>query len=122
MRAYKEHVHHDSMLSAFDTWHDMELQCSEFVMQRRHAKHVQKGLIYTSYFFTLHLLDSIQERYGTNVNISKDVFIQLLYDSLLLHHSMLGVMHVQKKTLQTMEQQLCSNTEAAVQRLALGED
>ena len=90
-------------------------------MGRRGAKHVQRGLIYASYFFVLELLDTMQERYGTQVKIPDELYQQLIYDSLLLHHSMLGTMHVQKKTLQTMEQQLCSTAEAAVRRLALGE-
>tara|TARA_B110000483_G_C17839766_1_gene406085 strand:- start:43 stop:318 length:276 start_codon:yes stop_codon:yes gene_type:complete len=90
-------------------------------MSRRNAKHVQKGLIYTSYFFVLEILDSIQERYGTQMHIPCTLYEQLIYDSLLLHHSMLGTMHVQKKTLQTMEQQLCNKAEALVQRLARGE-
>lgn len=109
------------MVPGFDGWDHMVLSSADFVMLRRRAKHVQRGLIHTSYFFVLELLDSIQERYGTEVQIPHDVYLQLMYDSLLLHHSMLGTMHVQKKTLQTMEQQLCSNAEAAVRRLVLGE-
>jgi hypothetical protein len=109
------------MVAGFETWNDLESQSAEFVMLRRRAKHVQKGLIHTSYFFVLELLDSMQQRYGTEVQISDAVYLQLMYDSLLLHHSMLGTMHVQKKTLQTMEQQLCSNAEAEVRRLVLGE-
>ena len=109
------------MVAGFETWGDLESESAEFVMLRRRAKHVQKGLIHTSYFFVLELLDSMQQRYGTEVQIPDAVYLQLMYDSLLLHHSMLGTMHVQKKTLQTMEQQLCSNAEAAVRRLVLGE-
>lgn len=109
------------MVPGFDDWDHMVRLSADFVMQRRRAKHVQLGLIYTSYFFVLELLDSMQERYGTQVEIPKPVYSQLMYDSLLLHHSMLGTMHVQKKTLQTMEQQLCSNAEAVLRRLVLGE-
>lgn len=109
------------MVSGFTDWNNMERICADFVMTRRRAKHVQKGLINTSYFFVQELLHSMQERYGTQVAIPDDVYLQLMYDSLLLHHSMFGTMHVQKKTLQTMEQQLCSNAEAAIRRLALGE-
>lgn len=110
-----------SMVSGFDSWLDVEQKCGDFVRERRRVANVQKGLIYTSYFFVLELLDSMQERYGTQVQIPDTVYRQLMYDSLLLHHSMLGTMHVQKKTLQTMEQQLCFSAEAAVRRLALGE-
>tara|TARA_B110000008_G_scaffold236971_1_gene242490 strand:- start:69 stop:440 length:372 start_codon:yes stop_codon:yes gene_type:complete len=110
------------MVSGFQTWRDLEKHYADFVLQRRRAKHVQRGLIYTSYFFVLELVESMQERYGTQVHIPDEVFrTQLMYDSLLLHHSMFGMMHVQKKTLQAMEQQLCSNAEAALCRLELVE-
>ena len=95
--------------------------CGDFVMQRRRVKNVQKGLIYTSYFFVLELLENMQQRYSTQVHITDEVYQQLLCDSLLLHHSMLGTMHVQKKTLQTMELQMCSRAEAIVRRLTLGD-
>lgn len=109
------------MVLGFGNWYNMVLTSADFVIDHRRAKNVQRGLIFTSYFFVLELLDSIQERYRTQVEIPDELYEQLMYDSLLLHHSMLGTMHVQKKTLQTMEQQLCSTAEAAVRRLALGE-
>ena len=109
------------MVPGFESWLDLEQKCGQFVRDQRRVAHVQKGLIYTSYFFVLELLESMQERYKTQVHIPDTVYRQLMYDSLLLHHSMLGTMHVQKKTLQTMEHQLCFNAEAAVRRLALGE-
>jgi hypothetical protein len=109
------------MVRRFMDLNFMVERSASFVMERRGAKHVQRGLIYTSYFFVLELLDSLQQRYGTQLQVPNELYMQLMYDSLLLHHSMLGTMHVQKKTLQTMEQQLCSTAEAAVRRLALGE-
>lgn len=102
----------------FENWDALERECSNFVMDRRGAKNVQTGLIYSSYFFVLELLESMQERYATDVDTTP-IFRNLLYDSLLFHHSMLGTMHVQKKTLQAMEQQLCSNAEAALMRVSM---
>ena len=109
------------MVHGFQNWLAMEKFCGEFVMEHRRVKNVQRGLIYTSYFFVLELLENMQRRYRTQVHIPDEVYKQLVCDSLLLHHSMLGTMHVQKKTLQTMELQICSRAEAIVRRLTLGD-
>ena len=105
----------------FDTviqWRTMENNCADFLFTARKVRNVQKGLIYVSVFCVQGIVARLQEKYGVHEELPKKDYERLIFDSLLLHHSALGTMHVQKKTLQTMEQLLCTRAEQYVRRQA----
>lgn len=99
-------------------WEKLEIECAEFLFAARKVRNVQKGLIYVSIFCVHGIVTRLLEKFSVHEKLPNELNRQLIFDSLLLHHSALGTMHVQKKTLQTMEQLLCTRAEQYVRQQA----
>lgn len=92
---------------------------ASFLVTARRARQVNLGLLQTSVYFVHAMLRRIATRLRNKTPPhlpphSDDVQLQesyrlLLQESLLFHHSVLGPMHVQKKTLVDSEASLFKN-------------
>lgn len=92
---------------------------ASFLVTARRARQVNLGLLQTSVYFVHAMLRRIATRLRNTTPPqlpphSDDARLQesyrlLLQESLLFHHSVLGPMHVQKKTLMDSEASLFKN-------------
>lgn len=92
---------------------------ARFLVSARRARQVNLGLLQTSVYFVHAMLRRIATRLrnkppphlppGTEDTRLLESYRLLLQESLLFHHSVLGPMHVQKKTLVDSEASLFKN-------------
>ena len=92
---------------------------ANFLVSARRARQVNLGLLQTSVYFVHAMLRRIATRLrnkppphlppGTEDTRLQESYRLLLQESLLFHHSVLGPMHVQKKTLVDSEASLFKN-------------
>lgn len=98
---------------------EIERDMAEFLHTVRHARQVNYGMLLTSIFFVHAMLRRISMQLRNteppdlppaqdNADLCH-LYRMLLQESLLFHHSVLGPMHVQKKTLVDSEASLFKN-------------